>query len=111
MDFLNPRFGLWADPKKYKGNLYIREKLDAQPAIQIFKQRRPKKYAPILGQHGLWQCDLMFFPKYAHFNNGIQGILCFVEVRTRYALMYAFKTKATPEMLKLFNEYFDTRCG
>lgn len=72
------------------------------PQLRIFSKPTPAT-APIIGEAGEYQCDLMFLPDYTRFNAGKGVILNLINVPTRYLYSVLIKTKgmSASELIKL----------
>lgn len=92
---LNPRTGLWLSNYKYR----LRDNTDQlQHKINqtLLSQHRrvPQAVAPITGDLGEYQVDLMFVNLYAKFNGGNKVILNLVNVPTRFLYSKLLKNKS-----------------
>ena len=71
--------------------------ISKQELNQLHTQRRkPKHLKPIVASYPnhIWQIDLLDLSNYSHKNNGINYLLCAVDVATRFARVQPIKTKS-----------------
>ena len=109
VDFNDPRTGLsgtYALYKRHGGKLKnIKKAVDEQHGYQLNKTVAKPNFFPILGKGvGSWQIDLLEInPPY----NGINKILCCVNVNNRYAYCYAIKNKTAGEVGTYIQSFFN----
>lgn len=104
IDFKDPKRGLSGINATYKREKVKYEEvssdLKTQEGYQLNYSRNKVNYFPLWGfVNGSWQMDLMFPPAY----KGVKIILCCIDINTRYAYAYCFRTKEqTHEYIKQF---------
>lgn len=81
--------------------------LKKQETNQIFQPTDKSKtiYAPIIGQNGDYQADLMFLSQYKTKNSGYHIILNFMELTSRKAFSYKLKKKTGDEIVDAFGKF------
>jgi hypothetical protein len=104
MNYKDPKTGLsgvYATYRRFGGSIKeTKKKLNDDSGYQINKQTGKVFYFPIRGRGvGSYQVDLMFPPPF----NGIDTLLCCINVNSRYAYVYALRgKKKVYDAMKMF---------
>jgi len=112
--YYNPSTGLLNEMQLYyvfkpKGYKFkdIHEFYQKQKINQIYKPFDRKKvyYHSIIGKDGDYQADLMFLKQFKSQNNNYEGILTIIDITSRKAFGYPFKTTKSKEIANLFRQF------
>src|SRR5579883_3406941 len=112
--YYNPSTGLINEMQLYyvfkpKGYTYkdIHEFYQKQKINQIYKPFDRKKvyFHSIIGRDGDYQADLMFLKQFKSQNNNYEGIITIIDITSRKAFAYPFKTTKSKEIANLFRQF------
>lgn len=117
--FYDPQFGLYGIDKLYKklpkdlniSKKKLKEWLEKQHAVQLHMKRPTiNNYFPIKSAYRdhIWQADLMDVSRDSHDNQGINFLLCVLDIFTRYAWVSGLKNKSAVSVTKAFKEILST---
>jgi hypothetical protein len=72
---------------------------------QLYKPLPKQVYFPIVGNIRAYQCNLIFYPRYARQNRGYSGAYIAVGINGRYAYGYPFKSKASKDINPILRQF------
>ena len=75
------------------------------PTVQEVHYQPKRTFLPIIGEHGAFQCDLMFLDQYARQNRGYNAILSIVNIPSRFG--YAVPVKGKDDTLRAFKAFVE----
>ena len=73
------------------------------PEVQEVHYQPKRTYLPIIGEHGAFQCDLMFLDQFSRQNRGYNAILSVVNIPSRFG--YAVPVKGKDDTLRAFKAF------
>ena len=77
--------------------------------IETIQNKKPvlKKpnFIPIVEKPDSFQIDLTFYDQYKKFNSGYTGFMTVININSRFASCYPFKTKSSNEIYELINKF------
>lgn len=112
--YYNPKSGYMGADKlyervKHKGisRTDVGEWLGKQASAQITapSKRKRANFYRITGTHLDWNADIVFYTKLERKNDMHVGYVLFVQIPSRYAVIYPIKTKDEATMVKIFKQF------
>lgn len=91
---------------------FVEEWLKKQEVAQVHAPRKEvENYFPIKSNHQdhIWQADLMDVSAQAHNNNGVNFLLCVVDIWSRYAFVRPLKNKEAKTVATAFEDILAER--
>jgi len=103
-------FGLWSLSQLKIKDPNLANVAEQSNVLQQSKQvKRINKFNPIIarGPYHSVQFDLADFSNYSRLNQGVNFLMCIVDVYTRYAWVYPLKNKSSSETSKYLQHKFN----
>ena len=113
--YFNPKIGLnsvrtfFNKVKKYGYSIdEVSDFVNNTEIGQRFKTIKKKDFLPIFCvEGGCYQSDITFFPKFSGKNNGIDKILTFINVNTKYACASPLKSTRGEEVSQVLKRFIE----